>query len=172
MAVTLQYFVEDALELLWSGMHNSAKDLTLEQLRWRATPKVNSIGFLIWHITRIEDNFVQRFIGGHDEVWEGGGWQEKFGYKTRGVGTGFSDEETAEVVIPPAEVLLGYLDEVNQQTREYLKVVDWSDLAIKPRGDRFPQWSVHTILRQLITHSNRHLGEAEYIRGLQGIMGH
>ena len=53
-----------------------------------------------------------------------------------------------------------------------MKIVDWSDLAIKPRRDQFPQWSIHTILRQLITHSNRHLGQAEYIRGLQGIQGH
>jgi len=172
LAVTLQYFIEDALELLWGGMHGAIEDLTVEQLRWRATPKVNSIGFLIWHITRIEDNFVQRFTQGQPEVWESSGWQQKFGYKTRGVGTGFSDEETAAVIIPPAEVLLGYLDDVNQQTREYLKRLDWSDLTLKPRGDRFPQWSLHTILRQLITHSNRHLGEAEYIRGLQGISGH
>ena len=88
------------------------------------------------------------------------------------MGTGFSDEQTAEVVIPPAPMMLGYLDEVNEETRTYLKALDWSDLTLKPRAERFPQWSIHTILRQFLTHANRHLGEMEYIRGLQGITRH
>ena len=171
MTVTLQEFIEEALTTAWDGLHRATEDLTLEQLRLRPSAGVNSIGFLLWHVSRVEDNFVQRFILRGDEVWSAGGWQEKFGYETRGIGTGFTEEDTEKVVIPAAAVMLGYLDEVNQRTRDYLKGLDWSTLPEKPRGDRFPEWSIQTILRQLIAHSNQHLGEINYVRGLQGIGG-
>ena len=133
--------------------------------------QANSVGYLLWHMGRVEDNFIQRFILRGDEVWASGGWQEKFGYETRGIGTGFSPEEAAGVPIPPTEVLWGYLDDVRARTLRYLAGLDWATLQEKPRAERFPQWSIQTILRQLSAHANQHLGEINYLRGLMGLGG-
>ena len=93
MTVNLRDFIQESLASVWEDLHNATDDLTHDQLIWRVSPKVNSIGFLLWHVGRVEDNFVQRFIQRGDEVWSSGGWQEKFGYATRGIGTGFTQEE-------------------------------------------------------------------------------
>ena len=171
MVVTLRDFIQESLEKVWEDLHNATDDLTQDQLIWRASPRVNSIGFLLWHVGRVEDNFVQRFIQRADEVWAAGGWQEKFGYETRGIGTGFTQEEAEGVATPSLEVIWGYLDEVREHTQRYLSALGWATLPEKPRADRFPQWSIQTILRQLSAHANQHLGEINYVRGLQGLPG-
>ena len=68
-------------------------------------------------------------------------------------------------------MIWGYLDEVREHTLRYLSALDWATLSEKPRADRFPEWSIQTILRQLSAHANQHLGEINYIRGLQGLPG-
>ena len=171
MTVTLREFIEEGLAYVGENLRAATQDLTLEQLGWRAAPEANSIGYLLWHAGRVEDNFVQRFIQRQDEVWQSGGWQEKFGYETRGIGTGFTPEQVEEVPIPSLEIVWSYLDEVRGRTLAYLSSLDWETLPEKPRADRFPQWSIQTILRQLSAHANQHLGEINYLRGLQGLPG-
>ncbi|MBI2887839.1 MAG: DinB family protein [Chloroflexi bacterium] len=171
MTVTLRDFIEEELAYVREGRRTATQDLTLEQLRWQAAPGANSIGYLLWHVGRVEDNFVQRFIGRGDEVWQSSGWQERFGYESRGIGTGFTPEEAGGVPIPSLETLWGYLDEVRVRTLAYLSSLDWETLPEKPRADRFPQWSIQTILRQLSAHANQHLGEINYLRGLMGLGG-
>ena len=169
--VTLQEFIEEALANSWENLHRATDDLNLEQLVWRPRPEANPVGYLLWHVGRVEDNFIQRFILRGDEVWWAKGWQERFGYQTRGIGTGFTTEQVDDVPIPSLALVWGYLDEVREHTMRYLSALDWTTLTEKPRADRFPEWSIQTILRQLIAHSNQHLGDISYLRGLMGLPG-
>ncbi len=171
MEVTIREFVDEALATVWDNLHKATIDLIQEQLAWRPSSSANSIGYTLWHVGRVEDNFIQRFILRGDEVWAAKGWQDKFGYETRGIGTGFTTDETEQVPIVPADTLGSYLNEVRASTLGYMKDLDWGTLNHKPREDRFPEWSIQTILRQLIAHSNQHLGEINYIRGLMGLEG-
>ena len=169
--VTVRAFIEEGLGNAFETLHSVTDGLTHEQLIWRPTPQANPIGFILWHVGRVEDNFIGRFILFGDEVWASGGWQERFGYQTRGIGTGFTTEQVAEVPIVPVELVWGYLQEVREHTLQYLEGLDLATLPNKPRAERFPQWSIHTILRQLIAHPNLHAGEMSYLRGLQGLPG-
>ena len=172
--VSLHDFVEEGLSEAWVRLREVTDELTIEQLRWRpqlAQAEGNSAGFLLWHVGRVEDNFIQRFILRGEEVWSRAGWQARFAYETRGIGTGFSAEEAGGVPIPSAEILWSYLDEVRAGTLAYLAGLDWSTIEQKPRAERFPEWSVQTILRQLIAHPNQHLGQIDLIRGLLGLGG-
>ncbi len=171
MEVTVRDFIEEALATVWDNLHKATIELTQDQLGWRPSDQANSIGYTLWHVGRVEDNFIQRFILRGDEIWAAKGWQERFGYETRGIGTGFTTEETEEVPIVAAGTLWSYMNEVRDSTLAYISDLDWSTLPQKPREDRFPEWSIQTILRQLIAHSNQHLGEINYIRGLMGLEG-
>ncbi len=172
--ITTREFVQEGLTEAWGRLREITAGLTQEQLLWRpdlAGSKGNSAGFLLWHCGRAEDNFIQRFIQRGDEVWASGGWEAKFAYQTRGIGTGFTPDEAGEVPIPSADLVWSYLDDVRKGTMSYLATLDWSTIEEKPRADRFPQWSIQTILRQLIAHPNQHLGQIDLLRGLQGLGG-
>lgn len=48
-------FIEDLLEESKRRLYRSLRDLTPEELAWRPAPDANSIGFIVWHIARVED---------------------------------------------------------------------------------------------------------------------
>src|SRR5262245_26894231 len=108
MTVTLRDFIEEGLATVSENLRIATTDLTIEQLRWRPESEGNSGGFLLWHVGRVEDNFIQRFILRGDELWASSGWQEKFAFQTRGIGTGFTTEQVGEVPIPSLELVWGY----------------------------------------------------------------
>ena len=53
--------------------------LTQEEAAWRPNAECNSIAFILWHVTRVEDFFVNRVIQRGKELYEAEGWQEKLG---------------------------------------------------------------------------------------------
>ena len=43
----------------------------------RPTPDSNSIGWLVWHLTRVQDDHVAD-VAGSEQVWTAGGYAERF----------------------------------------------------------------------------------------------
>ena len=52
--------------------------LTGDDLLWRADPEANPIGWLIWHLTRIEDDHLAQ-LSGVEQAWTADGWYQRFG---------------------------------------------------------------------------------------------
>src|SRR5260370_409174 len=86
--------------------------LTERQLRGRPQPGVNSVAWLLWHMARVEDVGVNRFVVDRAQVLDDG-WLGRLGVARRDVGTGMSDAEvddlSARVHLEP---LPGYWDPV------------------------------------------------------------
>ena len=75
------------------------KQLSEAQLRGRPHPRVNTIAWLLWHMARVEDVGVNRFVADRPQVLEDG-WLTKLGVDRRDVGTGMSDAEVDEFSRP------------------------------------------------------------------------
>ena len=86
--MTLNEFIEDAFNVEHEFLMEAVKDLTAEELRWRPGPEANPIGWMLWHMIRVEDMWFQFFIQRQLEIWERDGWHEKFGLPTRDNGFG------------------------------------------------------------------------------------
>ena len=52
--------------------------LTAEQLAYRPTPEANTIGWLIWHLTRVQDHYIAELFD-VDQLWTTGEWAGRFG---------------------------------------------------------------------------------------------
>ena len=52
--------------------------LSDDDLAWRPDPEANSIAWLVWHLTRIEDDHVAG-VAGTTQVWDDDGWADRFG---------------------------------------------------------------------------------------------
>jgi uncharacterized damage-inducible protein DinB len=53
--------------------------LTEAESRWQASLDSNSIQWLVWHMARVEDSWINNNIAGGESVWDTGGWAAKTG---------------------------------------------------------------------------------------------
>ena len=157
-------FISDCLAQVEIRLLGTCEGMTQEQVLWRPAPYANNIGFILWHVTRAEDNLVTR-LGDGPPLWVAGGWHEKFGQPVDAPDPGDRMGLRA-LAIPDLAVLMGYAQAVGEQTRRLMGDLTAERLD-QPIGSSRPGQSVAGNLRHLITHKNNHHGQVDYIRGLQ-----
>ena len=70
----------DWKELLTDGytrisqvLERTLKGLSVDDLKWQPKPDCNSIGWLAWHLTRVQDNHISDLMG-EEQLWIKDGW--------------------------------------------------------------------------------------------------
>ena len=164
--MTLNEFIEDAFRQEKEFLTEAVSDLTPAELAWRAGPEANPIGWILWHMLRVEDMWFQFFIQRKPEIWERDGWNEKFGLPTRDNGFGHTLEQVTEFPALDRDELVRYGDAVRGETLEYLKGLAPDDFNLVPREQR-PEMSVGAIFRQVVGELFQHQGHISYLKGLQ-----
>ena len=171
--------IEQTLEDYWQRMERALDDLAPAELAWRPDAGSNSIAFIVWHVNRVEDRWIQVFARGVQDVWDRDGWHEKLGISddSFGIGFGLSAEQLGKFPAITKENLDGYRHAVQNETQAYLKSLKAEDLdfvpgrTLRPESseslERFRGWSIGRMFRQLLAELNQHLGQVSYIRGLQ-----
>ena len=88
----------DAFERIRDAVYPAVNGLSAQQLAFRADGESNSIGWLVWHLTRIQDDHVAALHGG-EQVWTAGGWSERFALPLDPSDTGYGHgpEDVAKV---------------------------------------------------------------------------
>lgn len=140
--------------------------LSREGLWFRPDPGANSIAWLVWHLTRVEDDHVSE-IAGREQVYVVDGWAERLGMTPDPDDTGYGHTaEQVGAVCPHLDELLAYNRAVTARTLEYLRGIDTAELdrIIDYRWD--PPVSVGVRLVSVISDCLQHAGQANYVRGL------
>jgi hypothetical protein len=141
--------------------------LSPEQLGHRPSPHANSIAWLVWHLTRIQDDHVAA-VAGIEQVWTSDGWHERLGlpFAHTDTGYGHSPDDVAALEGVTREQLVGYLDAVHEQTLGYL--ADLTDEDLDRIVDRRwnPPVSLGVRLVSVVNDDSQHIGQAAYVRGL------
>src|SRR4051794_15218885 len=88
-------------------VRTAVKGLTPEQLRWSPVAGRNSVGWLVWHLTRVQDDHVADLLDA-EQVWMSGDWAGRFGLPADPSNTGYghSPDEVAAVAPESAQVLV------------------------------------------------------------------
>jgi hypothetical protein len=143
--------------------------LTADELAWSPEPGANTIGWLTWHLTRVQDHHVAELLG-TDQIWVEGDWAARVGVPPDPDNIGYGhDRADMEAIRPDGpEVLLTYLDAVDQRTRAMLGRLGEEDLAriVDRRWD--PPVTMGVRLVSIADDSLQHAGQAAYVRGLLG----
>jgi uncharacterized damage-inducible protein DinB len=158
-------FISDSLAQVQFRLMETCKGLTQEQVIWRPVPGTNNIGFILWHMSRANDNVARQIASGVPGLWETEKWYEKFNQPIESPDPG-DKMGLQSLPIPDLEVLLGYSAAVDRWTQELLKGLDPAALD-RPVDPANPRRKLANSLRHAITHKNNHHGQIDYIRGLQ-----
>lgn len=148
-------------------VHAAVEGLSPEELNSRPSPDSNSISWLVWHLTRIQDDHVAE-VAGLDQVWSAGGWEERFGLGLPRGDTGYGHDarQVARVRVDSGDLLLGYLDAVHERTLDYLSGLSARDVEriVDERWD--PPVTLGVRLISVLADDLQHVGQAAYVRGL------
>ncbi len=157
----------DGLSRVREVVHDVAGGLSPEQLAFRPQPGANSIGWLIWHLTRVQDDHVAD-VAGTAQVWTADGWAERFGLPLGHGETGYghSAGEAGQVRVRSADLLTGYHDAVYEASLRFVRTITDADLdrIVDTRWD--PPVSLGIRLVSVIDDDAQHAGQAAYLRGL------
>jgi uncharacterized damage-inducible protein DinB len=173
--MTIMAFIEQTLEESKRRLYRTLRDLRPAELTWQPGPEANPIGFLVWHMARVEDRWLARFAhGNHTELWIRDGWAQRLGLPESDTGVGYTAEQVAVFAMPPLDQVQAYFDAVRQHLLAYLRQLEPGDLEVAPGRSPFPEigslpadFTIGRMFRQLIGEDNQHLGQVSYIRGLQ-----
>ena len=157
----------DAFRRVRDDVHCVVDDLDAAALAYRPDPDANSIGWLVWHLTRVHDDHVAEIVG-DEQVWTTGGWMERFALPlgATDIGYGHSSEQVGLVRPDQPELLTGYHDAVAERTFAHLETIDTEalDRIIDERWD--PPVSVGVRLVSVLNDQTQHVGQAAYVRGV------
>jgi uncharacterized damage-inducible protein DinB len=157
----------EAFERIQQTLRRAVEGLTPEQLAARSGPDANSIGWLAWHLVRVQDDHVAD-VADRDQVWTAEGWADRFGlpFDPSATGYGFSSEQVAQVRGVAADLLLGYAEAVHARTTDFLSGLTDEDLdrVVDSRWD--PPVTLGVRLISVLSDDLQHAGQAAYARGL------
>ena len=140
--------------------------LTVEQLTHRPEPDTNPIGWLVWHLARVQDDHVAD-VAGTEQVWTGQGYADRFGLPLDVADHGYGHTgEQVGLVRAPADLLADYHRATHEASVAYLAGLSAHDLdrVVDERWD--PPVTLGVRLVSIVDDEIQHAGQAAYARGL------
>jgi hypothetical protein len=158
--------LRDHVERIRELVESLTDGLTPEVADHRPGPDANSIAWLLWHLTRVQDDHVSDAAGA-PQVWTSRGWLDRFGlpFPASDIGYGHSSSDVG-AVHADAALLAGYHGDVHAATLAYVDGLTGEELdrIVDRRWD--PPVTVAVRLVSVIGDCLQHLGQAAYVRGL------
>jgi uncharacterized damage-inducible protein DinB len=141
-----------------------------DQLAWAPMPGANSIGWLVWHLTRVQDHHVSELLG-EQQLYVRDGWAPRFGRQPdpQDTGYGHSADEVANVRPGSADLLVEYYEAVHARTVEFISGLADADLerVVDRRWD--PPVTMRVRLVSVADDDLEHAAQAAYVRGLLNV---
>lgn len=171
----------DGFERVRESVEHALLGLSPEQLLERPGPHANHIAWLVWHLTRVQDDHVAALahvLEGNDppakgtrevppgQVWAD--WRDRFGlpYGEWATGYGQSSEEVGAFPATNPETLRGYHEAVQSRTAEVVGALSEADLGRTVDLRWTPPVTAGVRLMSILNDTTQHVGQAAYVRGL------
>lgn len=137
-----------------------------DDLAWQPEPGANSIAWLLWHLTRVADDYSALYA----EVptrWTDGGWYERFAlpFPPEAHGYGHTAEEVARVRAS-GENLAGYYADVEPVLVAFLGSLGPAALDRVVDTDWDPPVTLGVRMVSIVDDMVQHCAQAAYVRGM------
>ncbi len=161
--------ISHCLERNWTMIESALKDMDDEMLCRVPAPGCNSVGWTLWHLTRVMDMFIHYRLQDAEQLWTKDGWAARFrlppDVEDRGVG--WTAEQVAAWELPSREAQEGYYHAVNAAARAYLAQVSEQELEREIVIPPLPEpRTIAACFGQIMWDNLAHGGQIAYLRGL------
>ena len=158
--------LRDVFGRVHTDVHGAVEGLDVAALTHRVDATANSIAWLIWHLTRVQDDLVAE-VAGAEQAWTADGWAQRFDlpFAVRAIGYGQGSDDVG-AVRADADLLLGYYDAVHERTLRYLDGLSDAELdrVVDRRWD--PPVTLGVRLISVADDDLQHAGQAAFVRGI------
>jgi hypothetical protein len=157
----------DAFGRIRAAVHRAAGGLDAAGLAYRPDTAANSVAWLVWHLTRIQDDHVAD-IAEQVQVWHDGPWADQIGFTgdLNDTGYGHSSEQVAALRPDSADPLLAYHDAVADRSIEYAATITPEELDRIIDRSFDPPVTVGVRLVSVLNDCMQHAGQAGYVGGM------
>ncbi|WP_031087099.1 mycothiol transferase [Streptomyces sp. NRRL WC-3549] len=156
----------EAFERIKETVHEAVEGLPPEMLNARPDEDANSITWLVWHLTRVQDDHVSD-AAGTEQVWFSEDWVSRFELPLPGDSTGYghSSEQVASVEVASGDLLLGYYNAVHEQSLAFIHGLDGRALDRVVDEAWSPPVTLGVRLVSVLSDDLQHAGQAAFVRG-------
>ncbi|PWV78518.1 Protein of unknown function [Prauserella marina] len=157
----------DAFGRIAESVNGAVDGLDADALSYRIDEEANSIAWLVWHLSRVQDDHIAD-VAGLEQVWTAKGWADRFALDlpVEDTGYGHTSDQVAAVKVDSPKLLSGYHDAVFRQTVDYVSGLDDADLDLIVDEYWDPPVTLGVRLISVIGDDLQHAGQAEFIRGI------
>ena len=157
----------DGFARIREGVPAVVAGLSVDELLWRPDADANHIAWLVWHLSRQQDDQVAH-LAGRKPVWREDGWVDRFGlpYPRETHGWSMSSADVGRFTVADPALVGAYPAAVHTRTVELLDGLD-ADAYARVVDERWdPPVTVGVRIVSVLEDAAKHLGQAEYVRGL------
>lgn len=158
----------DGYGRIFEELKRALEGLTQDDLNEQPHPDCNSMGWLAWHVTRVQDDHIADLMS-DEQLWVKDGWHAKFGRapEPKDIGFGHGSEDVAAFQSPDVKVLLDYHRAVLERSKRYISTLSADDLSRELNEPWFqPLPTLGVRLVSVMSDNLQHAGQVAYLRGL------
>ena len=89
--------IKSALNEYFEGLLKCLNGLTEPELYWQPSLESNHMTWLVWHMARVEDRWINSIVAGKETVWDKNNWNEQFGVDQEDYGKGYNKEDISKM---------------------------------------------------------------------------
>lgn len=161
----------EAFGRIQATVRSAVDGLTTDQLAFRPGTGTgnsgNSVAWLIWHLSRVQDNHIAE-AAGQQELWLSDGWADRFNLDLdqQDTGYGHSTEQVGKVRVDSPELLTEYYEAVHARTLDFIRGLGETDFDRIVDSSWDPPVTLQVRLVSVLDDCTQHVGQASYVRGL------
>lgn len=158
----------DGYGRITEGVAAVMEGLSADDLSWRPDGAANSIGWLVWHLSRQQDVQLAALAGSEEQVWHSQGWGDRLDlpYDADEMGYGQDAEEAARFRVADPALLVGYAEAVGELAARVVRGLDADDYARVVDESWDPPVTLAVRVYSVLEDAAKHLGQAEYLVGM------
>ncbi len=170
----LNELVLDAFARVAEDVREVLHGSNVDDLLWQPEKASNPMGWLIWHLSRVEDDHMAglaSMVSGQavQQVYVTGGFTDRFAlpYPSGAVGYGMTADQVRAFTVSGPDVLGEYYDAVHGQTLSIVGTLQDADYATIVDRRWTPPVTAAVRLVSVINDVTQHVGQAAYVKGLR-----